>query len=140
MTKDSASLTKQIDFVFRQLQKELTDAIAGTVQIHIRNNTVGKFGIKHHPINSSNGQLEESSGKGMTELQVKAFHQMAIDALKYRKNWTHGEITYDFAVRGKNNSWSASVLFESNYNMAYWNSNFSTANYKQKSYSNRFSQ
>ena len=133
MSKDTAaSLTRQVDFVFRQLENELTNAVAGTVLIHVRNNAVGKFGVRHHPINSKDGQLGDEKEQGMTPHQVKAFRQLAIDALKYRRNWTHGEIVYDFAVRNSaQNSWSASVLFESNYNMSYWNSNFS-ANYQAR--------
>ena len=46
----SAPLARQIDYVFRQLETELTHASAGTVLIHIRNNTVGKYGIRHNPI------------------------------------------------------------------------------------------
>ncbi|MOA10689.1 hypothetical protein D3C78_1305900 [compost metagenome] len=123
MEMDSASLARQVDFVFRQLEGELTNAIAGTVLIHIRNNAVGKFGLRHHPIESKNGKLE-STGQGMTAHQVQAFRQLAIDALKHRRDWTHGEIMYDFSVRPSANSWSASILYESNYNMANWNSRF----------------
>lgn len=133
MSKDTeTSLTKQVDFVFRQLEQELTNAVAGTVLIHVRNNAVGKFGVRHHPITCKDGEMTGEDGQGMTPHQVKAFRQMAIDALKYRRNWTHGEILYDFAVRNSaKGSWSASVLFESNYNMSYWNSNFS-ANYQAR--------
>ncbi|CAM4318912.1 hypothetical protein FHS16_000795 [Paenibacillus endophyticus] len=123
MHTDSASLARQVEFVFRQLEGELTNATAGTVLIHIRNNAVGKFGIRHHPIESKNGKFEVED-KGLSSLQVQAFKQMAIESLKFRKEWTHGEILYDFSVRPSSNSWSASILFESNYNMANWNSRF----------------
>lgn len=127
MELNSVSLARQVDFVFRQLEEELTNATAGTVLICIRNNVVGKFGMKHHPIESKNGQLEEE-GKGLTSTQVKDFRQLALDALKYRRNWTHGEICYDFAVRPGSNSWSASILYESNYNTANWNSLYKPRN------------
>ncbi|MBD2868068.1 O-methyltransferase [Paenibacillus arenilitoris] len=123
MELDSVSLARQVDFVFRQLEGELMNATAGTVLIHVRNNAVGKFGLRHHPIESKNGKIE-SSGEGMSTLQVQAFRQMAIDALKLRRDWTHGEILYDFSVRPSSNSWSASILYESNYNMANWNSRY----------------
>lgn len=123
MEVDSMSLARQVDFVFRKLEKELTNAPAGTVLIHIRNNAVGKFGLKHHPIESKNGKVEEE-GQGLTATQVQAFRQLAIDALKYRRNWSHGEILYDFSVRPSAGSWSASILYESNYNMANWNTYF----------------
>ncbi|MCR2806166.1 O-methyltransferase [Paenibacillus soyae] len=123
MDFNSVSLARQVDFVFRQLEGELKDATAGTVLIHIRNNSVGKFGLRHHPIETKDGMIEVS-GKGLTQSQVQAFRQMAIEALKYRKDWTHGEILYDFSVKPSTNSWSASVLYESNYNMATWNSRY----------------
>ncbi|MHA6483072.1 O-methyltransferase [Paenibacillus sp. strain BS8-2] len=120
---EMVSLARQVDFVFRQLEGELTNAAAGTVQICIRNNAVGKFGLKHHPIESRDGKIE-GGDKGLTQEQVQAFRQLAIDALKYRKEWTHGEILYDFYVKPSSNTWSASVLYESNYNMAAWNSHY----------------
>ncbi|GKU80366.1 hypothetical protein L3i20_v247630 [Paenibacillus sp. L3-i20] len=123
MEINSVSLARQVDFVFRQLEGELTNASAGTVLIHIRNNAVGKFGLKHHPIESKNGKIEDCE-KGLSLNQVHDFRQMAIDALKYRRDWTHGEILYDFSVRASTNSWSASVLYESNYNMATWNNKY----------------
>ncbi|WP_169083719.1 O-methyltransferase [Paenibacillus sp. PL91] len=123
MMLESTSLARQVEFVFRQLEGELTNATAGTVLIHVRNNAVGKFGVRHHPIESKNGKFENVE-KGLTAMQVQAFKQMAIEALKYRSEWTHGEILYDFSVRASANSWSASILFESNYNMANWNSRY----------------
>ncbi|OBR64384.1 O-methyltransferase [Paenibacillus oryzae] len=126
MDKSVTSLARQLDFVFRQLEGELINASAGTVLVHIRNNYVGKFGIRHHPIQSRDGKLENEAGKqkGLTAAQVQEFRQMAIDALKYRTEWTHGEILYDFSVRSQSGSWSASVLYESNFNMATWGSRY----------------
>lgn len=114
------TLARQLDFVFRQLEPELIGAVAGTVLIHVRNNTVGKFGIKHHPIEIKEEQIS-SIGSGMSKENIQQFRSLAIDALQYKTNWTHGEILYDFAVKSKPHSWSASVLYESNYNMANWN-------------------
>ena len=123
MEMGSVSLARQIDFVFKQLEGELTNAAAGTVLIHIRNNAIGKFGLRHHPLEAKDGKIE-GQVKGLTREQVQAFRQMAIDALKYRRDWTHGEIMYDFSVRPSTNSWSASILYESNYNMAAWNNRY----------------
>lgn len=123
MEMNSVSLARQVEFVFRQLEGELTNAAAGTVLIHIRNNAVGKFGMRHHPIEAKDGKIE-GSDKGLSSAQVQAFRQMAIDALKLRQDWTHGEILYDFSVRPSTNSWSASILYESNYNMATWNNRY----------------
>ncbi|MBP3962310.1 O-methyltransferase [Paenibacillus lignilyticus] len=117
MNLDAMPLTRQVDFVFKQLADELLNAQAGTVIIQIRNNAVGKYGIRHHPIESRNGQIGQSE-QGMTQEQIQAFRQMAIDSIKLKRNWTHGEIMYDFSVRTGTGAWSASILFESNYNMA----------------------
>ncbi|AJY75731.1 hypothetical protein [Paenibacillus beijingensis] len=118
MDMGAMPLARQVDFVFRQLEEELTNATAGTVLIHIRNNTVGKFGVRHNPIEWKDGRFDSSS-KGMTPAQVQAFRTMAVDALKFKSGWTHGEILFDFSVRQSTaGSWSASILFESNYNMA----------------------
>lgn len=130
METSSVSLARQVDFVFRQLEGELTNAAAGTVLIHIRNNSVGKFGLRHHPIETRNGKIEGTE-KGLSSAQVQAFRQMAIDALKLRQDWTHGEILYDFSVRPSTNSWSASILYESNYNMATWSNRYVPQNRPQ---------
>lgn len=113
------SLAKQIDFVFNQLEHELVGAFAGTVLLQVRNNNVGKFGIKHHPIHLQNNEVV-SEKSGLTVEQVKSFRKLAIEALKLKRNWTHGEILYDFTVKSNQKGWSASVLYESNYNMSTW--------------------
>ena len=117
MNLEELPLARQIDYVFRQLEDELTNAVAGTVTIHIRNNAIGKYGIRHNPIEFRNGNAEQTE-RGLTAAQVMAFRQMAIDALRYKRSWTHGEIMYDFSVRPQAKSWSASVQYESNYNTA----------------------
>lgn len=116
---DQKKLETQIEFVFHQLENELTGAIAGTVLIQVRNNIVGKFGVKHHPIHIEANKITHNV-PGLTREQVKKFKALAVEALKMKRNWTHGEILYDFSVK-TNNNWSASVLYESNYNMANWN-------------------
>lgn len=119
MGLEEMPLARQVDYVFRELEEELTHSIAGTVTIQIRNNAIGKFGIRHNPIEYRNGVPEQQEA-GMTAMQVKAFRQMAVDALKLKRNWTHGEILYDFSVRPNSGTWSASVQYESNYNSANW--------------------
>ncbi|WP_051603625.1 hypothetical protein [Paenibacillus darwinianus] len=101
------------------MEDELTNAVGGTVTIQIRNNTVGKFGVRHNPIETRNGAIGEA-GKGMSAEQVLSFRRMAVEALRLKRSWTHGEILYDFAVRSGKDGWSASVLYESNYNSAAW--------------------
>lgn len=47
---EQLSLARQMDLVFRELQEELSGLSSGTVFVQIRNNTIGKFGIRHHPL------------------------------------------------------------------------------------------
>ncbi len=115
MKLEQVPLARQIDMVFRQLNDELASLQSGIIFIHIRNNMVGKFGIRHDPIQSNGGSLARGV-RGLGEAQREAFRQMAIDSLKYKRGWTHGEIEFEFALR--NSTLVASVQFESNYNMA----------------------
>lgn len=117
MNLDAMPLSRQVDFVFNQLEEELLHSLAGTVLIQIRNNIVGKYGVRHNPIESRNGEIGEAE-QGLTREQVQAFRRMAVDSIRLKRNWTHGEITYDFSVRSGTSAWSASISFESNYNMA----------------------
>ena len=44
---DQLSLARQVDLVFKELEAELRGMTSGTVFIQIRNNAIGKFGIRH---------------------------------------------------------------------------------------------
>ncbi|BFT69766.1 MULTISPECIES: O-methyltransferase [Paenibacillus] len=116
MSLDQISLARQIDLVFRRIKDELSHVSSGTVFVHIRNNEIGKFGVKHLPFESKDGVLPEIKVKGLTEIQYQSFRQMALESLKRKKSWTHGEIYFDFTVR--QGILSASITFETNYNMA----------------------
>jgi len=112
---EQLSLARQVDIVFRQLREELSQLSSGTLFMHIRNHVVGKFGLRHNPIDS----LSENASpqrNGLNEQQQILFRNSAIQSLRYKNTWTHGEIQIDFAVRS--NQLVTSVVFESNYNMA----------------------
>lgn len=115
MLMEQLSLARQVDLVFKQVMEELGYVSSGIVFIQIRNNMVGKFGLRHDPIDTREG-AQLGVGKGLTEEQQIAFRKLALDALKHKTNWTHGEIQYEFAV--KQNMLVTSISFESNYNMA----------------------
>lgn len=108
-------LIRQLDMVFRELNDELAHLSSGIIFVHIRNNAIGKFGIRHDPIQVK-GNGFQTDGKGLSEMHRVAFRQLALESLKYKTNWTHGEIQFEFALQ--NNSLIASVQFESNYNMS----------------------
>jgi hypothetical protein len=112
---DLVSLARQLDIVFKELENELTHLDSGTVFVQIRNNTVGKFGIKHNPIAGRDGEWNGPE-EGLSMIQIKSFRQMAIESLKFKNHWTHGEISYEFAVR--KGMIAVDTTIESNYNMA----------------------
>jgi len=121
MAVQSLSLQRQMELVFWQIKEELAHLSSGIVFVHIRNNVIGKFGVRHFPLETRGGKLERAKEGGLTEVHWLSFRQMAVDALSL-KNWTHGEICFEFAL--KKGILHTSVQFESNYNMA----NLLTAN------------
>lgn len=115
MSIEHMSLGRQMDIVFRQLKDELSQTTSGTVFVHIRGRSVGKFGMRHHPIEVREGKMSGEK-PGLTGPQILLFRNTAIESLKRIRNWTHGEIQFDFTVR--QNMLFTSVQLESNYNMA----------------------
>lgn len=115
MNLENLSLARQMDVAIRTLYEELRYLSVGTVFMQIRNDSIGKFGIKHDPMEMGNEGLPRLE-LHMSEEHLKAFRQMVIGSLEHKKNWTHGEIYFEFAMR--RNVLCASVQFESNYNMA----------------------
>ncbi|MCM3129772.1 MULTISPECIES: O-methyltransferase [unclassified Paenibacillus] len=110
---DQLSLPRQLDIVFKELDEELKGMDSGIVFVQIRNNVIGKFGIKHYPVQLHS---EIHATTGLTEMQRLSFRQMALETLKLKRHWTHGEITYDFGVR--QGMIVVDATLESNYNLA----------------------
>ncbi len=89
--------------------------VSGTIIVQIRNNCIAKFGIRTIPLEETN-DLVEANKQGLTEFQQRSLLKQAIEALKYKTNWMHGEIHFNFLLQ--HNNLLASVQFESNYNMS----------------------
>ncbi|MFD2412480.1 O-methyltransferase [Paenibacillus rhizoplanae] len=104
-----------MDLVFHELQEELSGLNSGTVFVQIRNNIIGKFGVRHNPLAGRRGSFAAEQ-EGLTSGQQSSFRVMALESLKYKKRWTHGEISYEFAVR--QGMVVVDATLESNYNMA----------------------
>jgi hypothetical protein len=113
MTLEQVPLARQVDVALEQLGGELKGLTAGTIVIQIRNDTVGRFGIRHLPVDCGN---PEKGVTGMSTSQVQLLRRLAVEALRHKSGWTHGEISYDFVL--KQDQVYVSVQFESNYNMA----------------------
>ena len=109
MAQDQVPLARQVDVAISQLEDELKRMTAGTIVLQIRDDNVGKFGLRHLPLSCEEQQAESG---GLTSMQVAALRRMAVQALRRKGNWTHGEICYDFAL--KNGKLTLSVQFESN--------------------------
>ncbi|MBP1154204.1 MULTISPECIES: O-methyltransferase [unclassified Paenibacillus] len=114
MILDQLPLARQLDLVFRELKEELAQLTSGTVFVQIRNNMIGKFGVRHFPLETKGAELKKTE-PGLSETHQHSFRQTALESLKL-KCWTHGEIQFEFAMR--QNLLCTSVIFESNYNMA----------------------
>ncbi|WP_010496468.1 hypothetical protein [Paenibacillus elgii] len=114
MILEQLPLARQLDLVFRELREELAQLTSGTVFVQIRNNMVGKFGIRHFPLESKGTEIKVAQ-RGLSESHQHSFRQTALESLKL-KRWTHGEIQFEFAMR--QDLLCTSVTFESNYNMA----------------------
>lgn len=115
MKMDELPLARQVDLAFRQMYKELSMLSDGTVFLQIRNNRIGKFGIRHYDSEDWTESGVARTSSGLTESQRLAFRNMALEAIR-RKTWSHGEIQFEFAVR--KGLLTANVQYESNYNMA----------------------
>jgi cell division protein FtsI/penicillin-binding protein 2 len=115
VTFEQLPLAKQVEIVFREIQNELQQLSSGIIFMQIRNNVIGKFGARHNPLESKGGFFQ-TTGTGLTEAHLRSFRQMAIESLRHKTSWTHGEISFEFAL--KQGTLCASVQFESNYNMA----------------------
>ncbi|MDP4098407.1 O-methyltransferase [Paenibacillus sp. P96] len=112
---EQLSLARQVDMVFRELDDELSGMDSGIVFLQIRNNVIGKFGIRHFPVESRGGQMQMSES-GLNAQQRSSFRSMALEALKLKQKWTHGEISYEFTIR--QGLINVDTTIESNYNMA----------------------
>lgn len=112
---DRLTLEHQLEMVFEKLQQELSQLVSGTIIVQIRNNCIGRFGIRTIPLEEPN-DLVEANKQGLTEFQQRSLLKQAIEALKYKKNWMHGEIHFNFLLQ--HNNLLANVQFESNYNMS----------------------
>ncbi|MDQ0193859.1 O-methyltransferase [Paenibacillus wynnii] len=115
LKSEQLSLARQLDLVFKELQEELSGLSSGTVFVQIRNNVIGKFGIRHNPLTGRSGAFSVES-EGLSAIQQSSFRLMALESLRYKKRWTHGEISYEFAII--QGMIVVDATLESNYNMA----------------------
>lgn len=110
----------QTDLVFKEIDSELSTIASGILYIQLRDNRIGKFGIQHEPIPTTNGELSASpadSSQLLSKVHRFAFRQLVKKALEQKNGWTHGEIYFEFAVM--DSCLRVDVRLESHYNMAH---------------------
>jgi len=111
MYLEQIPLSKQLELVFRTLRHELAQLVSGTIIVQIRNNLVGKFGVRYDPLDRG----EHGGPTGLSDRHQEQLREIGIRSLQ-RKRWTHGEIQLKFRLF--DHGLQASVLMESNYNMS----------------------
>ncbi|WP_232277399.1 O-methyltransferase [Paenibacillus sp. 481] len=121
-------LARQLSLVMEELESELIGLSGGTIVVCIRNDVIGKFGVKHDALECRDGVMKPIP-EGLSRLHVSTLRQMAIDVLKRKKKWTHGEISFDFSV--KKGSMMVHIWFESNYNLVHMLENEQLPSYRQ---------
>ncbi|GAK41538.1 hypothetical protein TCA2_4029 [Paenibacillus sp. TCA20] len=114
-TLDQFPLERQLEIVFGELKEELSQLVSGTIFVLIRNNGVAKFGVRTLPSEKNNNQVDVQT-QGLTEIQQRSLFKQVIEAIKYKKNWTNGEILFNFTLQY--NEPRLSVQFESIYNIS----------------------
>ncbi|MFC7677538.1 CopG family antitoxin [Paenibacillus sp. GCM10028914] len=112
---DQLYLERELELIFAELQQELSQLVSGTIFVQIRNNQIGRFGIRTLPSKETDDQVEVKT-QGLTKLQQRSLLRHAIEALKHKTNWTNGEILLNFSFQY--NEMRTSVQFESNYNIS----------------------
>lgn len=115
MSLEQMSLKRQMEMIFQTLSEELRHLSSGTVFVQIRADVIGKFGIRHYPMELKGATVIRQEAY-MTDNHLQAFTDLAVASLDYKNGWTHGEIFFEFAMR--KDILCASVQFESHYNMA----------------------
>ncbi|WP_271750117.1 O-methyltransferase [Cohnella sp. JJ-181] len=102
---------------FQQMEGELKGMSAGTIVLQVRNDIVGKFGIRHLPVDLAERRMTgDKKPEGLTAEKISELRRAAVESIKRKSSWTHGEVTYDFVLKQGKLYLSATV--ESNYNMA----------------------
>jgi len=67
MTSSQVSLARQIDVALEKLGGELKGMTAGTIVLQIREDSVGRFGVRHLPVDCGDRM---PAAAGMTAEQV----------------------------------------------------------------------
>lgn len=110
-------LKKQLNLAVSQLYEELMHLTSGTIFFQIRNNAIGKFGIRHDMHDTIlYAQDAYKISKGLHEAHVAQIRRVILQALQHKSGWTHGEMMFEFSIRQE--KLRIHTMYESNYNMS----------------------
>lgn len=95
----SLSLPLQVDLLLQELKDELCGLSAGTVFMHIMNERIANYGIRHRLENRVEANADGTYPRAIiTEEQVKMFREMASDLIRQKQHWKRGTVSYKFAM------------------------------------------
>jgi hypothetical protein len=96
----SIPLPVQVNMIFQDLKEELCGLSAGTVFLHIRNEQVATYGVRHRLENRHERRNDGSySRTGVSEDHVHLFREMAAELVGRKNNWKRGTVSYKFAIK-----------------------------------------
>lgn len=110
-------LREQMNVVMSALFQELRRIGEGTIFVHIRDNNIGKFGIKHDTnVVFDEDKIHIATKKGLTDHHITIIRDIVSRVLEHKSGWTHGEIEFHFSLREER--FRVFTSCESNYNMS----------------------
>lgn len=96
----SIPLPVQVNMIFQDLKDELCGLSEGTVFLHIRNEQVATYGVRHR-LESRHERSSDGTyaAGGVSEDQLKLFREMATELVSRKINWKRGTVSYKFTVK-----------------------------------------
>lgn len=96
----SIPLPVQVNMIFQDLKEELCGLSEGTVFLHIRNEQVATYGVRHRIENRLERCSDGTFAKtGVSEDHVQLFREMAAELVSRKNNWKRGTVSYKFAIK-----------------------------------------
>lgn len=96
----SIPLSVQVDMILDDLKEELCGLTAGAVFLHIDNERVATYGIRHrleHRLGKErDGQMPKQA---VSEKHLVLLKEMAAELVGRRARWGSGTVTYRFSIR-----------------------------------------
>lgn len=93
-------LPVQVDMIFQDLGKELCGLTAGAVFLHVQDNMVTTYGVRHKLENRLERNAEGRFVRpAVSPDHIEMFREMAADMARRQGNWSRGTLSYKFSIR-----------------------------------------